>query len=315
MAEQLDPTADLVVQALADRGVPVVRFDLAEFPAALTLAAEHGGELPGWRGRLCADRRVARLEEVRAVYYRRPGLPVLSPRVPDAYREWARSQALVGMVQLLTSLPVAWIHHPDVYRAAAHKPGQLVTATTAGLTVPRSYLGNCLESAREWGRSLGGELVCKPVAAASIDLPGEPPLMLPTRPLHVSELDESLELTAHYLQERVPKAYEVRLTVVGRRLFPVAIHARSAAAREDWRSDYGALEYEVVDVPRDVAAAVFRFMAAHQLNFGAFDFAVRPDGRWVFFECNPAGQWQFVAQACRLPVAEAHASLLQGATT
>ncbi|WP_328462010.1 hypothetical protein [Streptomyces sp. NBC_00448] len=48
---------------------------------------------------------------------------------------------------------------------------------------------------------------------------------------------------------------------------------------------------------------------------GAFDFAVLPDGQWVFYECNPSGQWQFIAAATGLPIAEAHASLLTGAIT
>jgi ATP-grasp ribosomal peptide maturase len=314
VAEQLDPTADLVVQALNERGVPVVRFDLAEFPRRVRLAAEHGAEEPGWSGELVRDERAVRLRGVRAVYYRRPGLPVISPRVDEAYRDWAVSQALVGVVQVLTSLPVVWMHHPDVYRASAHKPGQLVTATTAGLRVPRSFLGNDLAAARRWGESVGGSLACKPIAAASLTLPGAPPMMIPTRRIEVADLDGSLELTAHYLQEWVPKDYEVRLTVVGRRFFPVAIHARSDKARADWRSDYASLDYEPVAIPEDVARGVLRFMNFYQLNYGAFDFAVRPDGEWVFYECNPAGQWQFVAQATGLPIAEAHASLLAGAT-
>ncbi|MFI2185401.1 MvdC/MvdD family ATP grasp protein [Streptomyces sioyaensis] len=315
IAEQLDPTADLVVDALSDYNVPVLRFDLAEFPRSVLLAAEHRDDEPGWRGELTTGRRAAQLEEVRAVYYRRPGLPVLSPRMGDAYRGWALSQAVVGMVQILSSLPVVWMHHPDVYRASAHKPGQLVAATTAGLCVPRSFVGNSLAHAQRWGEGIGRPLVCKPIAAASLNVPDGPPTILPTRRIEVSDLDESLELTAHYLQECIPKEFEVRLTVVGQQMFPVAIHAGSEQARADWRSDYGALEYEPVAIPDEVAAGVRRFMAAYQLNYGAFDFAVRPDGQWVFFECNPAGQWQFIAQATKLPIAEAHASLLQGAVS
>lgn len=315
VAEQLDPTADLVVQALSERGTPVLRFDLAEFPQSVVLAAEHRAEAPGWAGELATDRRAVQLQEVRAVYYRRPGLPAISPKVDEVYREWALSQALVGVVQILSSLPVVWMHHPDVYRASAHKPGQLVTATTAGLRVPRSFLGNSLSRARKWGEGIGGSLACKPIAAASLSLPDSPPTMLPTRRIEVSDLDESLELTAHYLQEWVPKDYEVRLTVVGRQMFPVAIHAKSDKAKADWRSDYDALEYEPVAVPDKVAEGVLRFMRAYQLNYGALDFAVRPDGEWVFFECNPAGQWQFIAKATGLPIAEAHASLLQGAVS
>ncbi|MBF9072560.1 ATP-grasp ribosomal peptide maturase [Streptacidiphilus fuscans] len=312
VAEDLDPSADLVVQALADRDVPVMRFDLAGFPQRLSLAAEHDGLTPGWSGELATAARAVPLEQVRAVYYRRPGLPTVAPEVAPEYRKWAQAQALVGMVQILGSLPVAWMHHPDTYRAAAHKPGQLVAATASGLRVPRTLVTNNLARARRWAVSVDGPLIVKPVTAGAISLQGRA-MMLPTRRFEAAELDESLELTAHLLQEWVPKAFEVRLTVVGDQMFPVAIHARSDAAAVDWRSDYNSLEYEVVPIPGPVADSVRRFQAHYQLNYGAFDFAVTPSGEWVFFECNPAGQWQFIAAATKLPIADAHASLLQGA--
>ncbi|MER5863168.1 ATP-grasp ribosomal peptide maturase [Kitasatospora sp. NPDC002040] len=315
VAEDLDPSADLVVQALADRNVPVMRFDLARFPQDLELAAEHEGCAPGWSGELATSARAVRLEEVRAVYYRRPGLPEPSPAVAPEYRDWAVSQALVGMVQVLGALPAVWMHHPDVYRAAAHKPGQLTAATASGLRVPRTLVTNSLSRARRWAESTSGSLIVKPVTAGAITLTGRRAMLLPTRRFEADQLDESLELTAHLLQEWVPKAFEVRLTVVGEQMFPVAIHAGSAAAQVDWRSDYDALEYEPVPIPSTVASGVRRFMDRYQLNYGAFDFAVTPNGDWVFFECNPAGQWQFIAVATHLPIAEAHASLLQGAVT
>ncbi|MFB7906400.1 ATP-grasp ribosomal peptide maturase [Kitasatospora sp. NPDC056076] len=312
VAENLDPSADLVVHALSERRVPVMRFDLAEFPQRLDLAAHHDGQKSGWYGELTTSTRAVRLEEVRAVYYRRPGLPEISRTVDPAYREWAQGQALVGMVQVLSTLPVAWMHHPDVYRAAAHKPGQLAAATAAGLRVPRTLVTNSLSRAREWAATINGPLIVKPVTAGAITL-GNRNMMLPTRRIAVTDLDESLELTAHLLQEWVHKRNEVRLTVVGEEMFPVAIHAGSPAATVDWRADYDALEYEPTGIPEETAAGVRRFMARYGLNYGAFDFVVTPSGNWVFLECNPAGQWQFIAAATQLPIAEAHASLLQGA--
>lgn len=314
VAEELDPSADLVVAALAERDVPVLRFDLADFPCQVRLAAEHADVRSGWRGGLeTTTGRAVRLEEVRAVYYRRPGLPALSSAVPASYRPWARSQALVGMVQILASLPVLWMHHPDIYRAAAHKPGQLVTAAAAGLSVPRTLVTNDLARARAWAKLIDGPLACKPVTAGAITRPGGQPTMLPTQRVTANDLDESLELTCHLLQEWVEAAYEVRLTVVGEQMFPVAIHAHSDEARTDWRADYDALTYEPVRIPDSVAESVRRFMAFYRLNYGALDFAVTPDGQWRFFEVNPAGQWQFIAAATGLPIAEAHADLLQGA--
>ena len=48
LARDVDPSADRLVEALGERGVPVFRTDLAAFPQALTLDARpttvHGSE-------------------------------------------------------------------------------------------------------------------------------------------------------------------------------------------------------------------------------------------------------------------------------
>jgi len=48
LAREFDPTADAVVTALGQRGVPVFRTDLAAFPAELRLDARlHDGRWTG----------------------------------------------------------------------------------------------------------------------------------------------------------------------------------------------------------------------------------------------------------------------------
>lgn len=44
-----------------------------------------------------------------------------------------------------------------------------------------------------------------------------------------------------------------------------------------------------------------------------FDFVVTADTKeYVFLECNAAGQWGWLAEQCRLPIAEAIADELTG---
>lgn len=135
---------------------------------------------------------------------------------------------------------------------------------------------------------------------------------MPTTLLRAGEIDDGLAGTAHLFQERVPKQYEVRLTVIGEQMFPVAIHAGSEAAKLDWRTDYGSLTYEPVELPVDVQKGVRLLMDEMGLFFGALDFAVTPDGRWVFFEVNPNGQWHWLAVKAGVPMVEAMADALQG---
>ncbi|MGI9001101.1 MAG: hypothetical protein ACR2GH_05490 [Pseudonocardia sp.] len=62
--------------------------------------------------------------------------------------------------------------------------------------------------------------------------------------------------------------------------------------------------------PAPVRHGVVAYLRTFGLTFGAFDFSVTPDGRWWFLECNPAGQWGWLADETGLPIAEAIADEL-----
>jgi hypothetical protein len=121
---------------------------------------------------------------------------------------------------------------------------------------------------------------------------------------------QQLAATAHLLQEWVPKAFEVRATMVGMRALGVAIHASSANGCTDWRSDYAHLTYEQIDVPAPIAARMGGYLDLLGLAFGAFDFIVTPDDEWIMLECNPAGQWLWLQEETGVPIAAALADLL-----
>ncbi len=67
----------------------------------------------------------------------------------------------------------------------------------------------------------------------------------------------------------------------------------------------------MVDCPEGIAHGARAFLAAADLTYGAFDFAVAADsGEWTFLECNAAGQWGWLAEECGLPIAAAIAGEL-----
>lgn len=315
VAEQLDAAADMVVDQLNQRDVPVMRFDVAEFPQHLTLTGAHQRQEPGWTGLIDDGRRTARLEEVRAVYWRRPARPLIADSVPEPYATWAQNQADAAILNLLAALPgVPWLNNPHADRVAAHKPQQLVAATRCGLTVPRSIITNDLEAARSFAKDVTGPLICKPVLGGRLDFGGEKRLMVATHRVDPADFDDSIRTTAHYFQEDIPKEYEVRLVAVGGQVFGGKLITTSEAAGTDWRTDYDHIEYDTVAVPTDVATAVRRFLGYYGIAFGSFDFAVTPAGQWVFFENNPCGTWGWVENRTGLPIAAAHAQYLMGDT-
>jgi len=124
------------------------------------------------------------------------------------------------------------------------------------------------------------------------------------------DIDDSVRCTAHLFQAWVPKAHEVRLTVVDHQLFAVRIDGGSVASQVDWRTDYPSLCYSVVEVPDATRRKVRQLMLRLRLRFGALDFVVGPDDTWTFLEINPNGQWAWLQDATGLPIAAAIADVL-----
>ncbi len=64
-------------------------------------------------------------------------------------------------------------------------------------------------------------------------------------------------------------------------------------------------------MPGPVAEGIRGYLAAFGLSYGAFDFAVTRDGRWVEFECNAGGQFGWIGVGTGLPITSALADLLE----
>jgi ATP-grasp ribosomal peptide maturase len=291
----------------------VFRADTAWFPQRLTLDVELGDE--GWAGALSTTARRAALGDVRAVWYRSPTAFQLGEGLSGPERRHAAFEAKFGLGGVLWSMSVLWVNHP-ARQADLYKPTQLAVARTCGLTPPRTVVTNQSDAVRRFARHVDGPIIVKPLGFASIPEGGQRhPLW--THVLTDDELDDlrGVEATAHLFQQFIDKAYEVRLSVVGSRMFAAAIHSGSKAARVDFRSDYAALTYTVTEVPARIATGVELFMRHFGLTFGAFDFAIDRSGHWWFLECNPGGQYSFVEHATGLPITAALADLLEKGTT
>jgi ATP-grasp ribosomal peptide maturase len=299
-----------VGKELDARGVRWVPLNVADFPLMMTLGAELTPDAGGWHGSVRGAEHELPLEEITAVYYGRPTEFVMPPGLSGPELRFSRAQARVGIGGVLASLPIRWVSHPSALADAAYKPWQLALLKQAGLAVPPTLVTNDADTVRGFAGAFG-DLIVKPLAESVVYEAGGEALVY-TRRVHASELEslDGVESTAHLFQQWQPKLFEARVTVVGDRLFPVAIHASSEKAQVDWRADYGALRYEIINVPDQVRAGIARYLEVAGLAFSAFDFVIRPDGDWVALEANAIGAWGWLAEECGLPIAAAIADAL-----
>ncbi|MGH3913853.1 MAG: ATP-grasp ribosomal peptide maturase [Pseudonocardiaceae bacterium] len=304
-----DGTAGGVVAELERRGVTVVRGDVGDFPLEVKLTASLVDQQE-WRGSLTIEGRSVPLDEIRAIYYRRPTGFRFPDHLSPGQQRFARAEARRGLGGLLLTLPVRWVSHPSRVADAEFKPLQLQLAAACGLRVPRTLLTNEAEHARELAQQLSGTMIYKPLSAPRVHVDGELRFIYASQ-VEVKSLNEDdIGLTAHLFQEWVPKKFDLRLTVVGDQFFAVAIHANSDEAYTDWRSDYISLAYEPIDTPVEIRHSITILLERLGLSFGAFDFTVTPDDEWVFLEINPNGQWGWIEERTGLPITSAMADLL-----
>ncbi|WP_018350926.1 ATP-grasp ribosomal peptide maturase [Longispora albida] len=307
-----DSTADAVVYALRKRAARVVCMDTGDFPRHLYLAASTGEA--GWQGVLYGDDVTVNLGEIGSVYYRRPTKFVLPEGLSDGDAVFATVEARLGLGGVLASLDAVWVNHPHRVAAAEYKPLGLCTAIRCGLNVPKTLITSNYAQLAEWAAALGSPIVCKTLSSIVLT-EGAEPLMTYTTRVDPAAVDPAqLAVTAHLFQAWVPKSYEVRVTMIGATPLSVAIHADSDRAHVDWRSDFGALRYELIDTPRHVTSQLTAYMATFGLTYCAFDFVVDPAGTWWFLEGNPMGQWGWLEDETGAPIAATLANLLMNGT-
>ncbi|MET9428215.1 ATP-grasp ribosomal peptide maturase [Streptomyces sp. NPDC003036] len=304
-----DPTADLVIDELHGRGVPVVRFDSGDFPATLSCSAYIGGGTTRWGGSVATPTRLAELGGVRSLYYRRPSGFTL-PHLDVQDERFAITQARYGLGGVLTSLPdCLYVNHPNRIGDAEYKPAGLAVAAVCGFELPPTLITNRPDDARAFIKA-EGPVIYKPLWVPLYQVEGQAQT-IPVTVVEAAEIAESVAGTMHLFQALVDKVADVRVTVIGDQVFTVRIDCGLL----DWRTDYSTHTYTPLAPPPDVERALHAYLRHFGLVFGAFDFTLSADGTWTFIECNPSGQWAWMEPPTGLPMTSALADLLERGTS
>ncbi|MEV5205740.1 ATP-grasp ribosomal peptide maturase [Streptomyces sp. NPDC053720] len=306
-----DFTADKVIAALNEREVPVVRVDPADIGPVLTFAARIGQDSHTWRGRLRTASREVELGEVAAVYYRRP-TPYTARfwHLPVQQRDFAVAEARHGLGGILTNLHGAtYVNHPAAVTRADFKPAQLQRFTELGLQIPPTLVTNDSEAARKFAAE-HSRVIYKAFRGLPPGEDGHTGAIWAQR-VDPDTFDDALSVTAHLFQAEIPKTGDVRVTVVGQKVFAQQVAAPDGAL--DWRrGNWDDLIHAPIAVPAPIEAALHSYLASFSLVFGCFDFALTGNGdapeHWTAIECNPNGQWGWLPDAPA--ITEAFADIL-----
>jgi hypothetical protein len=318
ISEPTDPAAQAVARLLSDRGHGFALVDRGDYPASmsLTYAIGPGLETPKRRCRSGVASPAIDLGAVRSIWWRRPGRARAASSIEDQeIRRYVETSAEEVFGSFLDD--VACLHVParrSTVRKAREKIPQLSLARTLGLEVPDTVVTNDVDELLEFYHRHGGNIITK-TTAVGIDSFVKGGFSGYTRPLRPRDLVfiHDVVLCPITAQAYVDKSVELRVTVVGSDIFAAEIHSQSTRqTRVDWRHyDDHNTTHRVHTLPDRVARACLELLRAMDLVFGAIDLVLTPDGRYVFLEVNPNGQYQWIEEATGLPISARIATLLR----
>jgi glutathione synthase/RimK-type ligase-like ATP-grasp enzyme len=307
-----DTHAHAMCEAIERKGGEVSIYYTTDFPERLGLTIR-----PSRRSAALAAHDPSRMElgaQCSSVWLRR----TLFAAAPASFEESDRAiierecrQMRRSFLDLLC--PSAFWVNP-LHREEPSKPAQLVAALQCGFQVPRTLASNDPGEILAFVRAAPGRVVFKTFSSLA------PTTVITDEILAEPEL---LRWTPGIYQHYVDKAYEMRVTVIGDRVFAVRINSQATTrGKIDWREAQrspggrpGDLTLEAVGLSRSVEDCCRRVLRSLGLAFGTIDLIVTPTKKHVFLEVNSSGQFLFVEAATGLPHLDALSEmLLEGRT-
>ncbi|AGI24359.1 hypothetical protein H681_12445 [Pseudomonas sp. ATCC 13867] len=303
-----DITTDYVVAELQRREIPYFRLNTEQLPDSLCTMAPAPRQ--AWSIAF-GDRQISG-DEITAAYFRRPGAPLLSDAVTEpGERAYVEAEWSSLLKSLYARLEGQWLNAPTDIFLAEDKPRQLLLAHEIGFNVPTAAITNDLRSVRQVADI--GPAIGKPLRQAVLN--GEQERVIFTT--RISDFDDAdadaISLAPFIVQCEIAKKYDVRVTMVGERIFATAIWSQEHDETQvDWRQGSRPdLKHERINLPTEVEQQCHCLMAQLNLRYGAIDFICDSDGALWFLEINPNGQWAWIENLTGYPIAGAIVDELQ----
>jgi len=201
------------------------------------------------------------------------------------------------------------INTPESNFACLSKVLQIYMARNVGLKVPPSFFGGLIENRF---LNLDERLCIKPLEGIHIK-EGDKTYAHYAEILEDKSVEalKTLEFCPAIIQNYINKIYELRVTIVGDKIFTCRIESqKSKIGNIDWRHhDWENTPHYKDDLPNHVKLKLLKLMQNLNLSYGAVDM-IFDGNEYYFLEINSMGQWLWIEDLTDMPISQAIADLL-----
>lgn len=309
-----DAHADYLIYKANENGLGLrlIRINTEEFVSncEVTFTGLH------FRVRVKDSARSFASEDVKAVWYRRPHEFLRTTEDPDAW-EFIKAQASACLrgLYFCTHESARWINPLPALHRSRNKLQQLQLANQLGFRVPKTLVSNDPEQVTAFCAAVPN-MCSKSLDEPNFRLDGEicPIFTRIITPEELAEHLDAIPMNPTLFQEYIIKQSDIRVTVVGQRMFATEISSQgNELSVDDFR---GVSPRELAHInhilPDSLKEKILAFTQAQGLFYSAMDFALGKDGEYYFLENNPNGQWLWLEQYAGAPISDAILEALLG---
>ena len=312
ITNRADITSDFIVNGLNKEGFEYYRLNTEDIGSRVLVSFDLArNENLLWDSK---TNRQVDLNKINSVYFRRPKLPLLEKEeMSQGEQKFVQSEfayTLEGLYKILADR--YWINNIYAIREAENKLYQLKLAQHIGLNIPDTIVTSIPNRASEFINSHGNCIV-KPVKTGLIeDKESQKYIFTTELPSKESVFVDRVRYCPTLIQMKIDKAYDIRLTMVGVKIFPARINSQAfEETKVDWRKgDRIDLQYEKLDLPRAIQSKCQLLLEKLNLRFGAIDLVIDKNGKIYFLEINPNGQWAWIEKRLGYAISREIISLL-----
>jgi len=230
---------------------------------------------------------------LKSVYYRAPTFlreTFLSNNSIDVQLESSQWMAFVRNLCYFEN--ARWMNNPINIFRCENKMLQLRIAKRNGFLIPETYVSNRHLS------YFSNEYIIKSIDTVVLkDDKGE--AFFYTNIIDNDEISKySINTAPIFFQEYLKNKLDIRITVIGKKIFPFGIYSKDGSIIEDdWRKHKDDVVFKKIELPNDISNAVIKIMTEFDLNFAGIDL-IKLNNKYYFLEINPTGEWAWLMNYC-----------------
>lgn len=311
LTRKSDREADFVGANLIIRGIDYVRLNIEDVPNKFRINYTVN---PNLSIEFTINGRIVDATRIVVVWLRNFEPQVIGVSNDKLSRAFSIEQWNDAYRILQNNLKCKWINPPDSIVKADDRVQQLSAAKNVGFRIPETIITNDPIAAKKFYLSHKGDIIVKALHHHAIEIENKVYSMY-THRVTYRDLPrlKDLAFAPCILQKRITKKSDLRVTVVGKKIFAVEIDSQSVSeGREDLhRIPLENLPKRMVKLGSVANKKCIQLVNSFGLYYAAIDFVRDKDNKLVFLEINPTGDWLWIEQQTGLPITLSVTALIE----